>query len=72
MADDKSSPKPPTAKAKFPEHPDFKDLAKEDLTAEDMDEIQGLLDQKQDVTRQDITAQDFQSLLNRYTKTEKA
>ena len=72
MADDKSSPKPLTPKAKFPEHPDFKDLAKEDLTAEDMDDIQRLLDQKQDVTRQDITAADFQSMLNRYTKTEKA
>ena len=72
MADDKSSPKPPPQKAKFPEHPDFGDLAKEDLTAEDMDDIQRLLDQKQDVTRQDITAQDFQSLLHRYTKTEKA
>lgn len=68
MADDKNSQTPPVSRVKFAEHPDFADLAKEDLTEDDMNDIQRLLEQKQDVTRQDITAQDFQSLLNRYTQ----
>lgn len=51
-----------------PKLPAFADLAKDELSSEDMEEFQRLLEQKQDVTRQDITAQDFQSLLSRYTK----
>lgn len=68
MADDKNSQTPTPGRIKFAEHPDFRDLAKEDLTEDDMNDIQRLLEQKQDVTRQDITAQDFQSILHRYTK----
>lgn len=51
-----------------PKLPAFADLEKDELSSEDLEEFQRLLEQKQDVTRQDITAQDFQSLLSRYTK----
>ncbi len=61
MAEEKTS-KPPSP----PD--DCLEVSEEDITEEDMADIQRLLDQKQDVTRQDITARDFQSLLDRYIK----
>ena len=78
MADDKRSPRPAppqqtASKVQIAEHPDFRDLedlrsSNGDLTEEDLDDIQRLLEQKQDVTRQDITAQSFQAILGRYNK----
>lgn len=61
MADDKSKT-PPVE----PKLTDFTELVKDDLTDDDMADIQALLEQKQDVTRQDIKAQDFQSILSKY------
>lgn len=79
MAEDRSSNQPPDPEPRPETRPtpmlepapglaDLTDLAQEDLSAEDMEDIQRLLEQKLDVTRQDMTAQDFQSLLARYTK----
>ena len=59
---------PPESAESVAQLPDFTELAKDELSSEDLEEFQRLLDQKQDVTRQDITAQDFQSLLSRYSK----
>ena len=39
-----------------------------DLSEQDLDDIKSLLAQKQDVTRQNIPAQDFQTLLERFSK----
>jgi len=39
-----------------------------DLSDEDLADIESLLSQKQDITRTDIPAQDFQSLLQRFSK----
>lgn len=64
----KEDPGSKTPAEPHPKLADFADLAKDDLSNEDMAEFQRLLEQKQDVTRQDITAQDFQSLLSRYNK----
>jgi hypothetical protein len=64
MAEEKSS----KDEANPARHLDFVELEQGDLSDDDMADIQKLLSQEQDVTRQDITAQDFQSLLNRYIK----
>ena len=40
----------------------------DDLSDQDLDDIKSLLAQKQDVTRQDMPAQDFQTLLERFSK----
>jgi hypothetical protein len=64
MPEEKKSKEP----AEPPRLPDFTELEQSDLTAEDMADIEKLLAQDQDVTRQDIRAQDFQSLLSRYIK----
>ncbi len=42
-----------------------------DLSEDDLRDIDDLLGQEQDVTRQDIPAQNFQGLLDRYTKGKK-
>ncbi len=73
MAEDRRSNQPPDPEPRPTLEPaaslaDLTDLVQEDLSAEDMEDIQRLLEQKLDVTRQDMTAQDFQSLLARYTK----
>jgi hypothetical protein len=41
-----------------------------DLSDEDLADIESLLSQKQDITRTDIPAQDFQSLLQRFSKSK--
>lgn len=42
-----------------------------DLSEDDLRDIDDLLGQEQDVTRQDIPAQNFQGLLDRYTRSKK-
>lgn len=42
-----------------------------DLSEDDLRDIDDLLGQEQDVTRQDIPAQNFQGFLDRYTKGKK-
>lgn len=62
MAENKSSRKPVEGLA------DLTDYASEDMTEQDMEDINRLLAQDLDLTRQDMTVHDFQSVLSRYNK----
>jgi hypothetical protein len=46
-------------------------FGREDLSDDDLHDIQQLLNQEQDVTRQDIQVQNFQTLIDRYTHAKK-